>query len=83
MLDQDIMPACNLKLIFGLLMTGRLTKAREPQDQTLLTAMGKSIPPLNSHAIAPCKTETPKQENLVKLYQNAIKHDQLQGLRRV
>lgn len=59
---------------------GTLTEASEPQDKALSYCDWQLYKTLNSHGIGTSKAETQQLENLVKLYQNAIKHDQLQGL---
>ena len=57
-----------------------LPDASEPQDKALSYCDWPLYKPLNSHGIGTSKAETQPLENLVELYQNAIKHDQLQGL---
>jgi len=59
---------------------GTLTEASEPQDKALSYCDWQLYKTLNSHGIGTSKAETQQLENLVELYQNAIKHDQLQGL---
>ena len=59
---------------------GTLTQASEPQDKALSYCDWQLYKTLNSHGIGTSKAETQQLENLVELYQNAIKHDQLQGL---
>lgn len=59
---------------------GTLTEASEPQDKALSYCDWQLYKTLNSHGVGTSKAETQQLENLVELYQNAIKHDQLQGL---
>ena len=59
---------------------GTLTEASEPQDKALSYCDWQLYKTLNSHGIGTSKAETQQLENLVELYHNAIKHDQLQGL---
>ena len=59
---------------------GTLTEASEPQDKALSYCDWQLYKTLNSHGIGTSKAETQQLENLVELYQNAIKHDRLQGL---
>ncbi len=59
---------------------GTLTEASEPQDKALSYCDWQLYKTLNSHGIGTSKAETQQLGNLVELYQNAIKHDQLQGL---
>ena len=59
---------------------GTLTEASEPQDKALSYCDWQLYKTLNSHGIGSSKAETQQLGNLVELYQNAIKHDQLQGL---
>ena len=59
---------------------GRLTESSEVPDQALCYCDWQLYKTLNSHGIGSSKAETQQLENVVELYQNAIKHDQLQGL---
>lgn len=59
---------------------GTLTEASEPQDKALSYCDWQLYKTLNSHGVGTSKAETQQLENLVELYHNAIKHDQLQGL---
>ena len=84
MLDQDIMfTRLQSKIDIRVRIPndiGTLTEASEPQDKALSYCDWQLYKTLNSHGIGTSKAETPQLENLVELYQNAIKHDQLQGL---
>ncbi|NNH00482.1 AAA family ATPase [Acinetobacter sp. ANC 5414] len=84
MLDQDIMfTRLQSKIDIRVRIPndiGTLTEASEPQDKALSYCDWQLYKTLNSHGIGTSKAETQQLENLVELYQNAIKHDQLQGL---
>ena len=76
-------PACNPKIDIRVRIPndiGTLTEASEPQDKALSYCDWQLYKTLNSHGIGTSKAETQQLGNLVELYQNAIKHDQLQGL---
>ena len=49
-------------------------------DKTLRTSECQIYKTLNSHGIGTSKAETRQLDKLVELYQNALKHDQQQGL---
>lgn len=84
MLDQDIMlTRLQSKIDIRVRIPndiGILTQASEPQAKVLSNFDWQLYKTLNSHGIGTSKAETQQLENLVELYQNAIKHDQLQGL---
>ena len=84
MLDQDIMfTRLQSKIDIRVRIPndiGTLTEASEAQDKALCYCDWQLYKTLNSHGIGTSKAETQQLENLVELYQNAIKHDQLQGL---
>ena len=84
MLDQDIMfTRLQSKIDIRVRIPndiGTLTEASEPQDKALSYCDWQLYKTLNSHGVGTSKAETQQLENLVELYQNAIKHDQLQGL---
>ena len=84
MLDQDIMfTRLQSKIDIRVRIPndiGTLTEASEPQDKALSYCDWQLYKTLNSHGIGTSKAETQQLDNLVELYQNAIKHDQLQGL---
>lgn len=84
MLDQDIMfTRLQSKIDIRVRIPndiGTLTEASEPQDKALSYCDWQLYKTLNSHGLGTSKAETQQLENLVELYQNAIKHDQLQGL---
>ena len=84
MLDQDIMlTRLQSKIDIRVQIPndiGRLTESSEAQDQALCYCDWQLYKTLNSHGIGSSKAETQQLENVVELYQNAIKHDQLQGL---
>ena len=84
MLDQDIMfTRLQSKIDIRVRIPndiGTLTEASEPQDKALSYCDWQLYKTLNSHGIGTSKAETQQLGNLVELYQNAIKHDQLQGL---
>lgn len=84
MLDQDIMfTRLQSKIDIRVRIPndiGTLTEASEPQDKALSYCDWQLYKTLNSHGIGTSKAETQQLENLIELYQNAIKHDQLQGL---
>ncbi|NNG81277.1 AAA family ATPase [Acinetobacter sp. ANC 5378] len=84
MLDQDIMfTRLQSKIDIRVRVPNdisTLTEASEPQDKALSYCDWQLYKTLNSHGIGTSKAETQQLENLVELYQNAIKHDQLQGL---
>ena len=84
MLDQDIMlTRLQSKIDIRVQIPndiGRLTESSEAQNQALCYCDWQLYKTLNSHGIGSSKAETQQLENVVELYQNAIKHDQLQGL---
>ena len=84
MLDQDIMlTRLQSKIDIRVHIPndiGRLTESSEVPDQALCYCDWQLYKTLNSHGIGSSKAETQQLENVVELYQNAIKHDQLQGL---
>ena len=84
MLDQDIMlTRLQSKIDIRVQIPndiGRLTESSEAQDQALCYCDWQLYKTLNSHGIGSSKAETQHLDNVVELYQNAIKHDQLQGL---
>ena len=84
MLDQDIMlTRLQSKIDIRVQIPndiGRLTESSEAQDQAPCYCDWQLYKTLNSHGIGSSKAETQHLENVVELYQNAIKHDQLQGL---
>ena len=84
MLDQDIMlTRLQSKIDIRVHIPndiGRLTESSEAQDQAPCYCDWQLYKTLNSHGIGSSKAETQQLENVVELYQNAIKHDQLQGL---
>ena len=84
MLDQDIMlTRLQSKIDIRVQIPndiGRLTESSEVQDQAPCYCDWQLYKTLNSHGIGSSKAETQQLENVVELYQNAIKHDQLQGL---
>ena len=84
MLDQDIMlTRLQSKIDIRVQIPndiGRLTESSEAQDQAPCYCDWQLYKTLNSHGIGSSKAETQQLENVVELYQNAIKHDQLQGL---
>ena len=84
MLDQDIMlTRLQSKIDIRVQIPndiGRLTESSEVPDQALCYCDWQLYKTLNSHGIGSSKAETQQLENVVELYQNAIKHDQLQGL---
>ena len=84
MLDQDIMlTRLQSKIDIRVHIPndiGRLTESSEVQDQAPCYCDWQLYKTLNSHGIGSSKAETQQLENVVELYQNAIKHDQLQGL---
>lgn len=84
MLDQDIMlTRLQSKIDIRVHIPndiGRLTESSEAQNQALCYCDWQLYKTLNSHGIGSSKAETQQLENVVELYQNAIKHDQLQGL---
>ncbi len=84
MLDQDIMlTRLQSKIDIRVHIPndiGRLTESSEVPDQALCYCDWQLYKTLNSHGIGSSKAETQHLENVVELYQNAIKHDQLQGL---
>ncbi|KAB0654581.1 AAA family ATPase [Acinetobacter bohemicus] len=84
MLDQDIMlTRLQSKIDIQVHIPndiGRLTESSEVPDQALCYCDWQLYKTLNSHGIGSSKAETQQLENVVELYQNAIKHDQLQGL---
>lgn len=84
MLDQDIMlTRLQSKIDIRVQIPndiGRLTESSEVQDQAPCYCDWQLYKTLNSHGIGSSKAETQHLDNVVELYQNAIKHDQLQGL---
>lgn len=84
MLDQDIMfTRLQSKIDIRVRIPndiGTLTEASEPQDKAISDCDWQLYKTLNSHGMGTSKAETQQLENLVELYQNAIKHDPLQGL---
>ena len=84
MLDQDIMlTRLQSKIDIRVQIPndiGRLKESSEAQDQAPCYCDWQLYKTLNSHGIGSSKAETQQLENVVELYQNAIKHDQLQGL---
>jgi len=84
MLDQDIMlTRLQSKIDIRVQIPndiGRLTESSEVPDQALCYCDWQLYKTLNSHGIGSSKAETQHLDNVVELYQNAIKHDQLQGL---
>ena len=84
MLDQDIMlTRLQSKIDIRVQIPndiGRLTESSEAQDQAPCYCDWQLYKTLNSHGIGSSKAETQHLDNVVELYQNAIKHDQLQGL---
>ena len=84
MLDQDIMlTRLQSKIDIRVHIPndiGRLTESSEVPNQALCYCDWQLYKTLNSHGIGSSKAETQQLENVVELYQNAIKHDQLQGL---
>lgn len=84
MLDQDIMlTRLQSKIDIRVQIPndiGRLTESSEAQNQALCYCDWQLYKTLNSHGIGSSKAETQHLDNVVELYQNAIKHDQLQGL---
>ena len=84
MLDQDIMlTRLQSKIDIRVHIPndiGRLTESSEVQDQAPCYCDWQLYKTLNSHGIGSSKAETQHLDNVVELYQNAIKHDQLQGL---
>lgn len=84
MLDQDIMlTRLQSKIDIRVQIPndiGRLTESSEAQDQAPCYCDWQLYKTLNSHGIGSSKVETQHLDNVVELYQNAIKHDQLQGL---
>ena len=84
MLDQDIMlTRLQSKIDIRVHIPndiGRLTESSEVPDQALCYCDWQLYKTLNSHGIGSSKAETQHLDNVVELYQNAIKHDQLQGL---
>ena len=82
MLDQDIMlTRLQSKIDIRVHIPneiGRLTEFSE--DQAPCYCDWQLYKTLNSHGIGSSKAETQHLDNLVELYQNAIQHDQLQGL---
>ena len=84
MLDQDIMlTRLQSKIDIRVHIPndiGRLTESSEVPDQALCYCDWQLYKTLNSHGIGSSKAETQHLDNVVELYQNAIKYDQLQGL---
>ena len=84
MLDQDIMlTRLQSKIDIRVHIPndiGRLTESSEVPDQALCYCDWQLYKTLNSHGIGSSKAETQHLDSVVELYQNAIKHDQLQGL---
>ena len=84
MLDQDIMlTRLQSKIDIRVQIPndiGRLKESSEAQDQAPCYCDWQLYKTLNSHGIGSSKAETQHLDNVVELYQNAIKHDQLQGL---
>ena len=84
MLDQDIMlTRLQSKIDIRVQIPndiGRLTESSEVQDQAPCYCDWQLYKTLNSHGIGSSKAETQHLDSVVELYQNAIKHDQLQGL---
>ncbi|OTG68776.1 ATP-binding protein [Acinetobacter sp. ANC 4470] len=84
MLDQDIMlTRLQSKIDIRVHIPsdiGTLTESSAVQKKALCYCDWQLYKTLNSHGIGSSKAETQQLENLVELYQNAIKHDQLQGL---
>lgn len=84
MLDQDIMlTRLQSKIDIRVQIPndiGRLTESSEVQDQAPCYCDWQLYKTLNSHGIGSSKAETQHLDNIVELYQNTIKHDQLQGL---
>ena len=84
MLDQDIMlTRLQSKIDIRVQIPndiGRLTESSEAQNQALCYCDWQLYKTLNSHGIGSSKAETQHLDSVVELYQNAIKHDQLQGL---
>ena len=84
MLDQDIMlTRLQSKIDIRVQIPndiGRLTESSEVQDQAPCYCDWQLYKTLNSHGIGSSKAETQHLDNVVELYQNAIQHDQLQGL---
>lgn len=84
MLDQDIMlNRLQSKIDIRVQIPndiGTLNESCAVQDQALGYCDWQLYKTLNSHGIGSSKAETQHLDNLVELYQNAIQHDQLQGL---
>ncbi|OTG97095.1 ATP-binding protein [Acinetobacter sp. ANC 4654] len=84
MLDQDIMlNRLQSKIDIRVQIPndiGTLNESSAVQDQALGYCDWQLYKTLNSHGIGSSKAETQHLDNLVELYQNAIQHDQLQGL---
>ncbi|SDX93585.1 AAA family ATPase [Acinetobacter kyonggiensis] len=84
MLDQDIMlNRLQSKIDIRVQIPndiGTLNESSEVPDKVLGYCDWQLYKTLNSQGIGSSKAETQQLENLIELYQNAIQHDQLQGL---
>ena len=84
MLDQDIMfTRLQSKIDIRVHIPpdiGTLNASSEAGDKTLTVCDWQIYKTLNSHGVGTSKAETQQLDNLVELYHNALKHDQLQGL---
>lgn len=84
MLDQDIMlNRLQSKIDIRVQIPndiGTLNESSEVPDKALGYCDWQLYKTLNSQGIGSSKAETQQLENLIELYQNAIQHDQLQGL---